>query len=367
VAAGVSRLNLRRARLPVELVSSIIARLPSTDPAAIALVRQLQSALQISHPVARYRPRITMKHIRSFLAARDHLNVTAAAKHLRIAQPALSSQLQKLEAIVGQPLFERRHDGLRPNPFTELLADLIRPQIARVDRIAASAAHYSAARRQRLAIGIMPMSNHAGALAAAIAGALDEWAGSHPSVRLKILEGPTEVLRRSVEAGEIGFALVEAQVSRSWQVDLDTEDQLGIVSNPERGILPPGETSLRAAAKLPLVLPSEAFGLRQILDKAAADIGVHLTPEMEVNSLTIMLALIGRMRLATILPESSVEQFVAEGKFQFNPIADPAAKRRLSILFSPDRNLTDIERALIGLLRRHLSRSGIGKIQRIRS
>lgn len=50
---------------------------------------------------------ITLLQLRSFLAAAELLNFTAAAEKLRIKQPTLSSNIKSLEAAVGGKLFDR--------------------------------------------------------------------------------------------------------------------------------------------------------------------------------------------------------------------------------------------------------------------
>jgi DNA-binding transcriptional LysR family regulator len=365
VMASVERLHLSHARLPVELVSPVVARLPPGEPAALApalaYVEALKNALAAPCPAIRYKPRITLKQIRYFLAMSDHPSISSAARRLRVAQPALSNQLRKLERIIGGDLFLRRRTGLEANDRSAKLAALLRPATQACDRIVAGAAHYASARRERLAIGVLPMFHHEGPLARALAKALDDLSNLHPTVRLKVLEGPTEMLRRWVDAGEVGFALVEAQVSRSWQIDLAIEDHFGVVSNPAKALLPPGQVSLRSALNIPLALPGSTYGLRQILDKAAAEIDGYFTPQMEINSLSTLLALVRRMRLATILPLSSVQSLVEAGALQFNPVSEPVVRRRLSILFSPERVLTDVERSLIKVLKRELSATGMSK------
>lgn len=358
VAGGLARFNFGHARLPVDLASKVVARIAADHPAARLYVTLLKEIVQEPEPVVRYEPKITLKQMRYFLALCDQLNVTAAARKLHVVQPALSNQLRKLETVAGRKLFHRHRAGLEPLPGTRRLAELLAPAVAQSDHIVFQAAHFAAKQQQRLAIGFIPMINHDGPLVRAITAALEEWSAAYPNVRLQVQEAPTQTLHRWVDAGAISFALVEAHVSRTSQLDLQTRDSFGVVSRAAVHLLPPGDVRLRQLAELPLVLPGDGFGLRQIIDRATAELDMRLVPQMEVNSLTMILALIRRMNLATILPQPSVRPYVESGIFQFNPIVDPAISRRLSILFSTERSLTEIERSLIATLRRTLASAG---------
>src|SRR3954453_9568502 len=48
-----------------------------------------------------------MHQLRYFVAVADERNFSRAAAKVRVAQPSLSQQIRKLEAEVGQPLFDR--------------------------------------------------------------------------------------------------------------------------------------------------------------------------------------------------------------------------------------------------------------------
>src|SRR6187549_2138130 len=56
---------------------------------------------------------IEFRHLRTFLAVTDTLNISEAARRLHATQPALSRQIRYLEHAVGNALFIRHRDGLR--------------------------------------------------------------------------------------------------------------------------------------------------------------------------------------------------------------------------------------------------------------
>ena len=56
-----------------------------------------------------------LKHIRSFAAVAREGNLTRAAEHLHLTQPALSLQLKSFQESLDLTLFSRSAQGLSPN------------------------------------------------------------------------------------------------------------------------------------------------------------------------------------------------------------------------------------------------------------
>lgn len=65
---------------------------------------------------------IKMHHLRDLLAIVEKGSIRSAAKHLGVAQPALSRSIRELEKDIGVPLFERRAKGSFLTPMGELFA-----------------------------------------------------------------------------------------------------------------------------------------------------------------------------------------------------------------------------------------------------
>ncbi len=57
-----------------------------------------------------------VKLLEAFRAVVDHRSVTAAASVLGVTQPAVSTQIARLEEMIGFALFERSGGRLKPTP-----------------------------------------------------------------------------------------------------------------------------------------------------------------------------------------------------------------------------------------------------------
>src|SRR2546430_1937475 len=58
-------------------------------------------------------PDLDLRLVRYFLVVAEQLNFARAAEQLRVAQPSLSRQIQRLENTVGVRLLERTSQGSR--------------------------------------------------------------------------------------------------------------------------------------------------------------------------------------------------------------------------------------------------------------
>ncbi len=74
-----------------------------------------------------------LRHLRSFLAVAEALSFTKAAEQLRIAQPALSRQVQSLEEEIGVDLLRRSPRGVTLTAEGKLLLEEARDVLRRAD------------------------------------------------------------------------------------------------------------------------------------------------------------------------------------------------------------------------------------------
>ena len=71
--------------------------------------------------------------LRYFVAVAEEGSFSRAAAKVRVAQPSLSQQIRKLEAEVGQPLFDRLPRSVVLTEAGRCLIDYARPLAALID------------------------------------------------------------------------------------------------------------------------------------------------------------------------------------------------------------------------------------------
>jgi DNA-binding transcriptional LysR family regulator len=207
----------------------------------------------------------------------------------------------------------------------------------------------------RLSLGVLPSVSHHGHLVNRITEAVLQLRERYPAMSITVREAPNGTLQNWVLRGRVGLAIVETALSQMPRLALDASEELVVIADPRHGLLPPGPVKLSDLSKIPLALPTALFGLRQLLDAAARDVGVEIRPKHEIDALTMLIALLSREPIATVLPASAVRPEILSRELSAHLIIEPTINRRLFVIYSADRSLTPAERDLVKLLRSTLA------------
>jgi DNA-binding transcriptional LysR family regulator len=342
--------------LPDEpLTTRIVARTTKPDAVTSLFVRKLRHALTDTQSASAERPVISLRQIRYFNLLQRLRRVSAAARGANISQPALSEQIHKLETSLGGSLFERRGDGMIPTVKGERFDRMSRLIETSFRRLSSGGDGAVPPQSRGIAIGILPSVNQHGFLVNRITDAILDVQERHPTLKLVIREAPNGMLQDWVIRGLVGVAIVETILPQMPRLPLGSSERLAAIVHSRHRMLPPGPVTLANLARLPLALPTNRFGLRQLLDAAAEQHDIKLRPYMEIDALPMAVTILGRLPVCAVLPPSAVEREIAAGDLVAHPIIEPAISRRLFVIYSGERLLSESERGLVNSLRRKLS------------
>jgi len=94
-----------------------------------------------------------LRHLRYFIAIGEEQHYGRAARRLRVAQPALSRQVQDLEEELGFDLFDRLPRGVRLSSAGKLFLEDARRILQQIGEAVARAGHVASGRAGTLRLG----------------------------------------------------------------------------------------------------------------------------------------------------------------------------------------------------------------------
>jgi DNA-binding transcriptional LysR family regulator len=352
------RLGLLRVKavLPASpLTMTVVAHTPASNPTTALFVRHLKRALKERARASPRQPAINLRQIHYFNMVQRLRRVSAAAHGANVSQPALSDQLQKLERTLATRLFERRGDGVIPTVAGERFANVAKMIETGFRRLTEGEVAAAAPLRRRIAVGILPSVSQHGLLVNRITEAVLAVQDRRPDLKLIVREAPNGTLQDWVMRGLVGVAIVETSLPHMPRLPLGSSEGLAAVAHARHRLLPAGPITFADLVRLPLALPTISCGLRQLVEAAAEERGLRIQPYMEIDALTMVAALLARAPVCTVLPPSAIGREIAEGALVVHPIVEPAIARRLFVIYSGERTLSEPERDLVGMLRARLS------------
>jgi LysR family transcriptional regulator, benzoate and cis,cis-muconate-responsive activator of ben and cat genes len=145
-----------------------------------------------------------LRHLRYFVAVAEELNYRKASERLRVAQPALSSQIKDLEYELGVKLLDRDTGGVRLNDAGA--AFLIEARLILAHAQQAMVVAREAAKGLR---GQLTIAYYAPLLMGFMPASLKAFRETFPEVEVNLLELPLGGQIAALESGEIqiGFAI----------------------------------------------------------------------------------------------------------------------------------------------------------------
>jgi LysR family nitrogen assimilation transcriptional regulator len=253
-------------------------------------------------------------------------SITRAASHLRLAQPALTRHVQRLEEELGVALFTRANRGVRLTEAGQLLLEsairILRDVERTGDEIRAQDAHPSG----RIILGITPTL-----CPILVPELFARMRRDFPRVELKVMHAGMVRLEEFVIDGRVDVALL-SELSRSRLIvstRLAPEEMVLVTApgarprGPMGGVVGGDELS-----RTPLILGD---GLRAAMDALLAGRGIELNVEIEVNDHETIRLMVQAGAAASILPFSSVARECAKGLIDAHRITDDGIFRTLAL------------------------------------
>jgi LysR family transcriptional regulator, nitrogen assimilation regulatory protein len=245
-----------------------------------------------------------LRSLAYFVRIAEFGSITRAAAHLRLAQPALTRHVQRLEEELGVALLTRANRGVRLTEAGQKLLDSAARILREVERTGDEIRAQDAQPSGRIILGITPTLSPV-----LVPGLFARLRREYPRVELKVMHAGMVRLEEFLIDGRVDLALL-SEPSRSRLVlsrPLAPEEMV-LVTPP--GARPAGIVDGEELRRTPLVLGD---GLRAAMDALLAGRGIELKVAIEVNDHETIRLLVQEGVAAAILPYASVARECAKG------------------------------------------------------
>ena len=294
---------------------------------------------------------LSLQQIRCFCATLELGSFTAAARALRISQPAVAEQIRKLEHGLGVDLFVRAGRGVVATDAGRAFAEHAAESLRAVEDAAESVGELTALRNGTVAVGIFGEPS---------AWRVDELAAGfmrrHPEIALRLVGRNSSAVVERVRRGELeaGVVLLPIDDDKLDVRPIVRDEVLYVSASAERTRRP---ATIEQLVATPLVFYDAESGdkdpIRRQLAERAQALGVRLQPKVEVELKDIALRLVAAGLGDTYLPSAFTHAPYYPGGLRTASFSPPLYDT-FAIITRPGARISPGVRELLAQLEAHM-------------
>jgi LysR family carnitine catabolism transcriptional activator len=231
----------------------------------------------------------TSRQLRAFLLVAEHRSFTRAAEALFITPSALSIMIRELETQLGFRLFDRTTRHVVPTEYGNELLAVTRRSLKELDA-AMSRLGKSATEADRvLSIGATPLF-----AADVLPGAIKEFRGHRPELRIRLFDGDRATIVPMVLAGklDIGLGAFFRPATGIRRTPLFRFSLMVIRPDNNPAFRRAATTTWAALKGETSITLTPTSPLQQLIDKHLTQAGVVSYPNASLNFLNTLIALV---------------------------------------------------------------------------
>ncbi|GLS98917.1 LysR family transcriptional regulator [Sphingobium jiangsuense] len=279
-----------------------------------------------------------LHHLRNVIAIVERGSLRAGAKHLGLAQPAVSRSIKELEQELGVVLFERNKFGMKLTHAGEVLFRRAKAIYAEFDRARAEMEHLKGEDR-----GVITVGCSSAALIAMMPMIVKRFHVKYPNIRIKLLEGSLPMLESEIRDGIVD--LYYGPVAKGF---VDPALVIELLFENERMIVGRKGHPLRSATSLADLVGASWVTTPMAIDSDNEVNGVFLAAGlpaprivMQASSAMNLAVIVATSDLLAPVPQQWIEIIRATGAMERIPVREVSkapricAVRRANIPLTP--------------------------------
>ncbi|MEU4198925.1 LysR substrate-binding domain-containing protein [Streptomyces sp. NPDC039022] len=288
--------------------------------------------------------------LRTFQVVARHEHISRAAAELRVAQPAVSRTIARLEAGLGVLLFDRQGRSIRLNRYGAAFLRRVERALGELDDARREVADAAGLDQGRVAVAAETLLT--------LSSLLSAFRAAHPGVDIRLYQSTAAVMRRQLAAREVDFCVASQPLRGAGlrSVVLMEEDVLLAVprGHPLAGR---GRVRLEDVVDEPFVTPRAGHWQRELLDRLFAAAGRTPVITCEGDEPAATQFLIGAGLGIGLIPALARNE-APEAPVHWLRLDVPGCRRTLSLVRRADTYVSTAERHFEEAAVAHFGRRG---------
>jgi DNA-binding transcriptional LysR family regulator len=291
-----------------------------------------------------------LRQLEYLVAVVEEANFTRAAQRCHVAQPGVSAQVRQLERELGQALLDRSGRAVRPTEVGTAVLPYARAALDAVAGMRLAVEEISELVRGHLNVGMV-----ASVSAIDLPAVLAEFAHRHPGIEITLMESGTAQLLDALASRRLDAALVGLSGPPPSGIEaavVAEEPLVAVVALADR--LSANKTiTLGALVGRPLITLPRGTGIRTVIDRACASIGVQPRVAFEASDQYLIARLAAQGLGVAIVTEPVARAY--RDQLHALAISHPRLLGRLTLAWRAEGPTSPAARAFIGHTRAMLT------------
>ena len=293
---------------------------------------------------------MNINHLAIFHAVAEEGGMSRAAERLCISQPAVSKQVQELEAALGVTLLDRLPRGVRLTDAGETLAGYARRLFAVEAEAARAMREVKGLAQGRLTIGAsLTIGDYL------LPAVLGEYHRKFPGIALSLEIANTRVIQKKLLESALDVGLTEGFAGgfaedAALTAEVFGEDELVAVVSPDHTLLKQSAVTAAQFCAEPVLLREPGSGTREVAERALARLGIAVTPALSLGSTEAIKRSVAAGLGVTILSRLALDLELKMGLLRLLPLSDLTITRPLHVVRERGRSESAAVQAFLALV-----------------
>ncbi len=286
---------------------------------------------------------IDFHQLSHFLAVAKSGNFTRAANEINISQPALSRSIQKLEKVVGEPLFERQPRGVK---LTEIGAFLLVRANQIRDLVDDTFAELNeASNRGLIRLAVIPTI-----APYLLPTVLRKFGKRNPEIKIQVQEDTTQNILRLCKDGDVDLAIVALPITEKYlEVEALYKDELVLVISKGHALEKKPEIHLSDIQEFPFITLDQQHCLSDNIAEFCNRQSIAPVMIERTSQLATIQELVALQHGISIMP-AMAQQLDRNKRRVYRPFAGDKPTRTIALLQNPYR----YEHRFVALFKEHM-------------